>query len=213
MRETSRLRSSSRRFSRLLYRYSFRKVTVSNLNIPADEIPLFNQPTLVSEFSTTWFRDTRDNPADAHKGSFNSANFGVAGTAIGSSASFLSFFFQNSGFTPAEKELDVSRARFAWVFLRPTPPLFLLLFPRRQENPPAQVIPLPERLFVGGGSSLRGFRLEPSRAARFHHGISRRRPGNDHPEPGIALSAKASRSLEKGWAVHFSMMVGTCTAS
>src|SRR5260370_30470218 len=61
----------------LLYRYTFRKVLVSNLNshIAQEEIPLFQQPTLVSQFGVTWFRDTRNNPADASKGSFNSADF------------------------------------------------------------------------------------------------------------------------------------------
>src|SRR6516225_5780629 len=75
--------------SSLLFRYAFRKVTLSNLNIPPQEVPLWNQPTLVSEFSATWFRDTRDNPADATKGSFNTADLSIAGTAIGSSASFV----------------------------------------------------------------------------------------------------------------------------
>src|SRR5271170_4792837 len=77
-------------FTTLVYRYAFRKVLVSNLNshIASEEIPLFEQPTLVSEFGVTWLRDARDNPADASKGSFNSADFNVASTAIGSSASF-----------------------------------------------------------------------------------------------------------------------------
>ncbi len=145
-------------FSRLLYRYSFRKVTVSNLNIPADEIPLFNQPTLVSQFSTTWFRDTRDNPADAHKGTFNSANVGVSGTAIGSSASFLSFFFQNSGFTPLKKNWVYARSIRLGILV-PYASTVSLAFPAQTGEPPAQVIPLPERLFAGGGSTLRGFAL------------------------------------------------------
>src|SRR5256885_7377601 len=53
------------------------------------EIPLFNQPPLVSQSGVTWFRDSRDNPADASKGSFNSADFSDADTHFGSSASFL----------------------------------------------------------------------------------------------------------------------------
>src|SRR5256884_5668090 len=55
-------------------------VKISDPKIPSDEIPLFNQPTLVSEFGVTWVRDSRNNPADASKGSFNSADFGVSGT-------------------------------------------------------------------------------------------------------------------------------------
>jgi outer membrane protein insertion porin family len=144
--------------SRILYRYSFRKVTVSNLNIPADEIPLFNQPTLVSQFSTTWYRDTRDNPADAHKGSFNSANFGISSTAIGSSASFMGLFFQNSGYKSLKKDWVYARS-IRLGMLVPFASTVSLTFPAQTGEPPAQVIPLPERLFAGGGSTLRGFAL------------------------------------------------------
>ncbi|MEQ1352530.1 MAG: POTRA domain-containing protein, partial [Candidatus Acidiferrum sp.] len=64
----------------LLYRYVFRKVLVSNINgtINPVAIPLFQQPTLVSQFGVTWVLDRRDNPAEATRGSFNSADFGVA---------------------------------------------------------------------------------------------------------------------------------------
>src|SRR5206468_1261431 len=64
----------------VLYRYAFRQVRVSNLKILSEEVPLFNQPTLVSQFGVSWFRDSRDNPAEASKGSFNSADFSDADT-------------------------------------------------------------------------------------------------------------------------------------
>src|SRR5256885_6960286 len=88
----------------VLYRYAFRQVRVSNLKILSEEVPLFNQPTLVSQFGVTWFRDSRDNPAEASKGSFNSADFSDADTNVGSSASFLRFFFQNSTYYPRSEE-------------------------------------------------------------------------------------------------------------
>ena len=74
----------------ILYRYVFRKVLVSNIadTINPEAIPLFQQPTLVSQFGVTWVQDRRDNPAEATRGSFNSADFGVADGYIGSSASF-----------------------------------------------------------------------------------------------------------------------------
>jgi outer membrane protein assembly factor BamA len=141
-----------------LFRYAFRKVTVSNLNIPSDEIPLFNQPTLVSEFSGTWFRDTRDNPADATKGMLTSVNVGVASTAIGSSASFMRLFFQNSGYTPIKKNWNYARSIRVGI-LAPFADTVSLTFPAQTTTPPPQVIPLPERLFSGGGANLRGFAL------------------------------------------------------
>jgi outer membrane protein insertion porin family len=142
----------------LLYRYAFRKVNINNLNIPEQEIPLFNQPTLVSEFSVTWFRDTRNNPADATKGAFNTADISVADTAIGSSASFVRFFIQNSTYTPITKNWSVARS-LRLGLLQPYRDTVSLSFPAPTTTPVPQVIPLPERLFGGGGTSLRGFAL------------------------------------------------------
>ncbi len=142
----------------ILYRYAFRKVTVSNLNIPADEIPLFNQPTRVSEFTATWFRDTRDNPADATKGMFTSADISVAGTALGSSSSFVRLFVQNSGYKPIKRNWSYARSIRLGI-LQPYASTVSLTFPAPTTQPPPQVIPLPERLFSGGGSNLRGFAL------------------------------------------------------
>ncbi|PYT93374.1 MAG: hypothetical protein DMG36_10230 [Acidobacteria bacterium] len=141
-----------------LFRYSFRQVRVSDLKIPSEEIPLFNQPTLVSQFSVTWFRDSRNNPADATKGSFNSADFGAADTYFGSSASFLRFFLQNSTYHPIKRRFSFARSiRFG--ILAPYRDTVSLSFPAPTTPPLPTVIPLPERLFAGGGTSLRGFAL------------------------------------------------------
>jgi len=146
------------RLTTLLYRYTFRKVFVTNLNIPSDEIPLFNQPTLVSAVGTTWFRDARDNPADPVKGSFNSADISLADTTIGSSASFLRFFYQNSTYHPIKRRFSFARSlRFG--ILQPYRETVTLTFPAPTAPPFPTVIPLPERFFAGGGTSLRGFAL------------------------------------------------------
>jgi outer membrane protein insertion porin family len=142
----------------LAYRYSFRKVAVSNLNstVSPEEVPLFEQPTLVSQFGVTWARDTRDNPADATRGSFNSADFGIADTGIGSSGSFLRFLLQNSTYHPIKRRFSFARSvRFG--ILEPYRDTVSLSFP-----PPTTtvtLIPLPERFFAGGGTTLRGFAL------------------------------------------------------
>jgi len=142
----------------VLYRYAFRQVRVSNLKILSQEVPLFNQPTLVSQFSMTWFRDSRDNPADASKGSFNSADFGDADTYFGSSASFLRVFFQNATYHPIKRRFSFARSiRFG--ILEPYRDTVSLSFPAPTTPPLPTVIPLPERFFAGGGTSLRGFAL------------------------------------------------------
>jgi outer membrane protein insertion porin family len=144
--------------SSLLFRYAFRKVTLSNLNVPEEEVPLFYQPTLVSEFSVSWFRDTRDNPADASKGSFNTADVSLAGTAIGSSASFLRVFLQNSTYHKISRNWSFARSTRLGI-LEPYASTQTLDFPAQTGTPSPQLIPLPERLFAGGGTSLRGFAL------------------------------------------------------
>ena len=142
----------------MLFRYAFRQVRVSDLKIPSQEIPLFNAPTLVSQFGITWFRDSRNNPADATKGSFNSADFGVADTYIGSSASFLRFYYQNSTYHPIKRRFSFARSlRFG--ILAPYRDTVSLTFPAPTTPPLPTVIPLPERFFGGGGTSLRGFAL------------------------------------------------------
>jgi outer membrane protein insertion porin family len=154
------------RSSSLLYRYFFRRVTASDLHITPDEIPLFSQPTLVSGFGITYARERRDNPADATRGNFNTVDLSVASTSLGSSASFFRGFFQNSSFHPFGR---------AFVFARATrfgieEPLGQTVEGGPSEGgstncsstaPPVteQVIPLPERFFSGGATSLRGFGL------------------------------------------------------
>ena len=76
----------------ILLRYAFRKVTVSNLNIPADEIPLFYQPTLVSEFSAVLVSRYRETTRPMQQGVLRQRGFGMAATAIGTSASFMPAF-------------------------------------------------------------------------------------------------------------------------
>jgi outer membrane protein insertion porin family len=151
-----------------LYRYTFRHVLVSNLNILSEEIPLFNQPTLVSQFGVTWFRDSRDNPADASKGSFNSADFSDADTKFGSSASFLRFFVQNSTYYPIKRRFSFARSTRFGVLVPyrdtvslsfPAPATGQCLPGTVPSGPTPTIIPLPERYFAGGGTSLRGFAL------------------------------------------------------
>jgi outer membrane protein insertion porin family len=142
----------------ILYRYSFRKILVANLKIQPEEIPLFQQPTLVSQFGISWVRDTRDNPADATKGTLNSADLGVADTYFGSSASFTRFLYQNSSYHPIKRRFSFARSlRFG--VLNPYRDTVSLTFPAPTGPILPQVIPLPERFFAGGGTSLRGFAL------------------------------------------------------
>lgn len=136
------------RVTSFLYRYSFRKVLVdaSSLRIDPQQVPLFSQPTRISGFGGTWIRDRRDNPAEAQKGDFNTADFSYASKSLGSSASFFRLFVQNSTFHRVLRNLVFARSTRFGV-QEPT------------SGTAVVEIPLPERFFSGGGNSLRGFGL------------------------------------------------------
>jgi outer membrane protein assembly factor BamA len=121
-------------------------VLATDLQVAPQEIPLFNQPTQVSFFSFTWVRDRRDNAADPARGSFNTFDIDLASKAIGSAASFLRATYQNSTYTHLG-------SRF--VFARSTRIGTEKPFAGSTESD----IPLPERFFAGGGTTLRGFGL------------------------------------------------------
>lgn len=131
-------------------RYFFRYVTVDrkSLKVSVAEVPLFSQPTKVSGFEETWVRERRDNPADATKGSFSTADVSIAAKSLGSTATFVRFSVQNSTYTPFRHS--------SFVFARST--TFGIENAFNDLNGEDD-IPLPERLFAGGGTSLRGFSL------------------------------------------------------
>lgn len=155
--------------SSIQFQYFYRHVEIplNSLRIDPDEVPLLSQPTRVSGFGATYVRDRRDNPADAKQGMFNSADLSVAARSLGSSASFFRAVYQNSSFYPFGR---------AFVFARS------VRFGVEQTLGPTQEqdVPLPERLFAGGGSTLRGFGLNQA---------GPRDPVTGFPIGGLALLA------------------------
>ena len=152
----------------LLYRYFYRHVTATDLagHVSVEEVPLFSQPTKVSGFEETWVRDRRDNPADATHGTFNTADLSVATRSLGSTATFMRFSLQNSTFSPFHHS--------SLVFARSTTFGIEDAFNGSMEDD----IPLPERFFAGGGTSLRGFSLNQA---------GPRDPTSGFPVGGLAM--------------------------
>ena len=150
----------------LLYRYFYRHVTATNLNVSVEEVPLFSQPTKVSGFEETWVRDRRDNAADPTHGSFNTADLSVATRSLGSTATFMRFSVQNSTYTPFHHG--------SLVFARNTTFGIEHAFNGSAEDD----IPLPERFFAGGGTTLRGFSLNQA---------GPRDPTSGFPVGGLAM--------------------------
>ncbi len=134
--------------STILYRYVFRHVVATNLKIglKPEQLPLFVQDTEVSEFDVNWLRDRRNSPSDPSRGDFENVDVSLAAKAIGSSANFIRVYLQNSTYHPIGRRL---------VFARSTRFGIQTVYGHSLSTD----IPLPERFFAGGGTSLRGFGL------------------------------------------------------
>jgi outer membrane protein assembly complex protein YaeT len=170
--------------SSLLYRYFYRRVEVAQIanTIQVEEIPLISQPTLVSGFDVTYARDRRDNPSDAKHGNFNTVDASIASTALGSSADFFRGSFQNSTFTSFGREFVFARSlRFGVE--QPfgnTSSGIPTSCNTTSSTTSGEIVPLPERFFAGGGTSLRGFGLNQA---------GPRDPCTGFPIGGLALLA------------------------
>jgi outer membrane protein insertion porin family len=172
--------------SSLLYRYFYRRVEASDLvsTISPEQIPLLSQPTLVSGFGVTYARDRRDDPGNTTRGTFNTIDVSDAIEALGSGASFFRGYFQNSSFHTFGRAFVFARSFRFGVELpygdtvegnQPFNP-DQCTAPPPEFSPP--VIPLPERFFAGGGTSLRGFGLNQA---------GPRDPCTGFPVGGLAL--------------------------
>lgn len=131
----------------VLYGFVYRNVKVDprTLEIDPNQIPLLSKPVRVGMPTFTYVRDTRDDPLDSHRGSYNALDAGVSAGAFGSEASFNRVLVTNSSYTQFHKK--------RWVFARNTQ--------IGVENPygMSSFIPLPERFYAGGANSLRGFSI------------------------------------------------------
>src|SRR5258708_7279126 len=123
-------------------RYNLRRTNLSNLLIP-DLVPPQDRNVRLSTLSGSFIRDTRDNALDAHKGIYESVEAGVSPSALGSNTNFARFLGQAAYYKALKPKLIWANS------------LRLGL-----EQPFAGAhIPLSERFFSGGGSTLRGFPL------------------------------------------------------
>ncbi|HET6844586.1 MAG TPA: outer membrane protein assembly factor BamA [Candidatus Angelobacter sp.] len=141
------IRQSVNRSTTLLYRFTYRRVSIpgGSLVIDPNLVPLFSQPVRVSLPSFTFIRDTRDDPINSHKGAFTSIDLGAASGIFGSQASFGRVVAQNSTYYQFHHK--------RWVFARST------RVGTEEKFGATTFIPLPERFLSGGSNSLRGFGL------------------------------------------------------
>jgi outer membrane protein insertion porin family len=132
------------RANTMQYRFTYRDVFVdpNSVKITPQLIPIFSQSVRVGVISTTFIQDRRDDPIDAHRGVYNTVDFGAAAGAFGSETSFARLLMKNATYYRLTRDLVLARSTtFGDI--------------ARLGGIPA--IPLPERFFSGGSSSHRGF--------------------------------------------------------
>ena len=144
-------------------RYSFRNVQALDLSnrISADQIPLASRAARIGMFALSYVNDHRDNPIDPTRGSYSVADAGVSWSGLGSEANFLRFSAQNATYYRLTPFLIFARnTRLAvespYGALRP---VTITLPDGTQQTVLTHEIPLPERFFLGGSDSLRGFSI------------------------------------------------------
>jgi outer membrane protein insertion porin family len=124
------------------YRMVFRNVTLSNLKINRLLVPLLSQPERLGLAEFSIIQDKRDNPTDAHSGIYSTADFSYAPGFLGSQTSFVRGLFRNSTYHLFHHDLVFARSTQFGVISR---------------LGGGNAIPLAERLYSGGSTSLRSF--------------------------------------------------------
>jgi outer membrane translocation and assembly module TamA len=111
-------------------------------------IPLQSQAARIALIGATFIQDRRDDPANAHRGIYNSADLDLAEHMFGGNKNFLRFLGRNSYYKSIKPDWVIaSNTQLGWIRpFRVTPGVSAFDY-----------IPIPERFFGGGGNSNRAF--------------------------------------------------------
>ncbi len=139
----------SQRFSKattLFYRFAYRRVSVSNLRVSEFLLSQLARPVRVGVASLSIVQDRRDDPTDPRKGVYNTLDIGLAGRYFGSQTNFVRVLARNASYYALGKRVTMARSTE-----------FGEVYGLGASGSGLDAIPLPERLFGGGGTSHRGF--------------------------------------------------------
>jgi outer membrane protein insertion porin family len=143
------------------YRFNYRLVKATNVQVSPAEIPLLSLPVRVGEPGFSYIRNHRDNDLQTTRGTYNSVDAGVASSYFGSQADFSRILAQNSTYHPFGK---VNGRPFVFarsIRIGVESPFGNTVITQPGESIPDSLTPIPlaERFFMGGGNSHRGFGL------------------------------------------------------
>lgn len=130
-----------------IYELDFRRVKVASdtLQVFPGEISELAAAARVSGPAFTWIRDTRDQPMDARRGTYTSFQEFLSIKGAGAQPEFNRIDVSNSSYYSFDKDKFVLArdTRYGQI--------------RAFGSGSSELIPLPERLYAGGPTSLRGF--------------------------------------------------------
>ncbi len=140
-----------KKLDNFFFRYSFETVDLSDQYVnPLATGGEYLGRLHLSSLSTSWLRDTRDDPLDPRHGFFHSASCLYTSRAIGSEANYVQLFGQSQWAHKLNSENVVaSSLRLGLTFP----------FGTMKDGKPGEV-PITERFFAGGPNTLRGFKLD-----------------------------------------------------
>ncbi len=154
--------------SSFLFRYTFSNVIISNVTEP-EELRREDTTIQLGRISTSFVRDSRDNPFDPTRGTFTTLDLSVTSHLLGGSENFVRFFGEHQRMYRPFLRADIVLASNVRLGLaRP--------YGR------STTIPISERFFAGGSTTLRGFGFEQA---------GPRAPDPNHPERTRPLGGNA----------------------
>ncbi len=124
------------------YRVVLRHVSLLNLKIDQLLVPLLSQPETVGLGEFSFIQDKRDDPTDAHHGVYSTVDLAYAPGFLGSQTHFARALFRNSTYYTLHRDLVLARSTQFGVISR---------------TGGRSTIPLAERLYSGGSTSIRAF--------------------------------------------------------
>jgi outer membrane protein insertion porin family len=153
---TAHRREGSIRLSQRLSRaYTFqygivyRNVTLSNLKITPSAVPILAQPETAGIANFTIIQDKRDDPTDAHHGIYTTIDLSYAPGFLGSQTRFARGLFRNSTYHPVGRSFVFARSTQFGMIQRTGG--------KNSGTGDVDDIPLAERIYSGGSTSLRAF--------------------------------------------------------
>jgi outer membrane protein insertion porin family len=145
--------------SSVRFRYSYEDARLSNVqNIPIEEIGRNDRPVRLGLFSAGFTRDTRDSALNPTRGQLFSAEHSVAARMFGGNESYNKFFGNYQYYRTLPQSTPLLRDSVLAAAARIGLAAPFKVTPTGTFDD--KLLPISERFFAGGATTLRGFRYE-----------------------------------------------------